>query len=401
VDYYIPLMEYQISDKLKNVHGSAIREIFDLLKRGNIISFAGGMPASITLPEKQIGEILQNIIPKYGVIECLQYESTQGKASLLSQIKTFLFEYKNIDAELQNMIVLAGGQQGIEFMCKTFVNKGDTVLVESPTYLSVLQIIQTYEGKAVGVHSGSDGLDIADLEKKIKEHKPKFLYVVPTFSNPTGGTYCTENRQKIVEITAKYGVMIFEDDPYSQIRFEGCSVPPIKTFDKAGNVVYVASFSKVIAPSLRIAVAVADPAVIGRFVIAKQSTDVCAPSISQLVVAEFLENNLAEHLNNIIPIYKEKRDQMVNCIEKYFPKSFIYDVPHGGMFVWGHFEGERDLLATFKEVVELGVAYLPGSHFFPDGSGKNTMRLNFSNATLEQIEKGIKILGEYFKGERK
>jgi len=391
-------MEYDISDKLKNVHGSAIREIFDLLKRGNIISFAGGMPASVTLPEKQINAILQNLISKYGVIECLQYESTQGKALLLEQIKTFLLEYKSVSTELQNMIVLAGGQQGIEFMCKAFVNKGDTVLVENPTYLSVLQIIQTYEGKAVGVHSGSEGLDIADLERKIKEHKPKFLYVVPTFSNPTGGTYSSENRQKVAEITAKYGVMVLEDDPYSQIRFEGEAVPPLKTFDKAGNVVYVASFSKIIAPSLRIAVAVADPAVIGRFVIAKQSTDVCAPSISQLVVAEFLKNNLTEHLKNIIPIYKEKRDQMVKYIEEYFPKSFIYDVPHGGMFVWGHFEGERDLLATFKEVVELGVAYLPGSHFFPDGSGKNTMRLNFSNATLEQIEKGVKILGEYFKG---
>jgi len=394
-------MEYDISDKLKNVHGSAIREIFDLLKRGNIISFAGGMPASVTLPEKQVNAILQSLISKYGVIECLQYESTQGKALLLEQIKTFLIEYKNISAELQNMIVLAGGQQGIEFMCKAFLNKGDTVLVENPTYLSILQIIQTYEGKAVGVHSGSEGLDIADLERKIKEHKPKFLYVVPTFSNPTGGTYSQKNRQKIAEITAQYGVMILEDDPYSQIRFEGEVVPPLKTFDKAGNVVYVASFSKIIAPSLRIAVAVADPAVIGRFVIAKQSTDVCAPSISQLVVAEFLKNNLAEHLKNIIPIYKEKRDQMVKCIEEYFPKSFIYDVPHGGMFVWGHFEGERDLLAIFKEVVELGVAYLPGSHFFPDGSGKNTMRLNFSNATLEQIEKGVKILGEYFKGECK
>ena len=394
-------MEYQISDKLKNVHGSAIREIFDLLKRGNIISFAGGMPASLTLPAKQIDEILQSLISKYGVIECLQYESTQGKALLLEQIRKFLLEYKNVNAELQNMIVLAGGQQGIEFMCKAFLNKGDTVLVENPTYLSVLQIIQTYEGKVQGVNSNSYGLDLADLEKKIKEHKPKFLYVVPTFSNPTGGTYSSENRQKIAEITAKYGVMVFEDDPYSEIRFEGNAVPPLKTFDKAGNVVYVTSFSKIIAPSLRIAVAVAEPAVIGRFVIAKQSTDVCAPSISQLVVAEFLKNNLAEHLKNIIPIYKEKRDQMVNCIEKYFPKSFIYQVPHGGMFVWGYFEGERDLLATFKEVVELGVAYLPGSHFFPDGSGKNTMRLNFSNATLEQIENGIKILGEYFKGECK
>ncbi|MDR1830423.1 MAG: PLP-dependent aminotransferase family protein [Candidatus Fibromonas sp.] len=389
-------MEYEISDKLKSVHGSAIREIFEILKKGNIISFAGGMPATLTLPSKQIDGILQNLISKYGVIECLQYESTLGKALLLEQLKSFLPEYKGINAETQNMIILSGGQQGIEFMCKTFVNKGDTVLVENPTYLSTLQIIQTYEGKAVGVNSNNDGLDLADLEEKIKTCKPKFLYVVPTFGNPTGGTYSTENRQKIAEITAKYKVMILEDDPYSEIRFEGSSVPSVKCFDKIENVVYLASFSKIIAPAMRIAVAVANPAIIGRFNISKQSTDVCSSSISQLIVAEFLKNNMAEHLKNIIPIYKEKRDQMVKCIDKYFPKSFKYQIPHGGMYVWGYFDDGRDLLAAFKEVVELGVAYLPGTHFFPDGSGKNTMRLNFSNATLEQIEKGVKTIGEYF-----
>jgi len=391
-------MEYYISDRLKNVHGSAIREIFDLLKKGNIISFAGGMPATQTLPSKQIEGILQNLISKYGVIECLQYESTLGKALLLEQAKKFLTEYKGINAELQNMIILSGGQQGIEFMCKTFVNKGDAVLVESPTYLSALQIIQTYEGKAVGVASNSDGLDLTDLEEKIKTHKPKFLYTVPTFGNPTGWTYSVENRQKIAEITAKYGVMILEDDPYSEIRFEGKAVPSIKCFDKAENVVYLASFSKIISPSMRIAVAVANPAIIGRFNISKQSTDVCSSSISQLIVAEFIQNNLAEHLKNIIPIYKEKRDQMVKCIEKYFPKSFKYQVPSGGMYVWGCFDNGRDLLAVFKDLINLGVAYLPGTHFFSDGSGKNTMRLNFSNATLEQIDKGIKTIGEYFGG---
>jgi 2-aminoadipate transaminase len=389
-------MEYEISDKLKSVHGSAIREIFDLLKKGNIISFAGGMPATLTLPSKQIDGILQNLISKYGVIESLQYESTFGKALLLEQLKKFLPKYKGINAELQNMIILSGGQQGIEFMCKTFVNKGDAVLVENPTYLSTLQIIQTYEGEAVGVASINNGLDLADLEEKIKRCKPKFLYTVPTFGNPTGGTYSVENRQKIAEITAKHKVMILEDDPYSEIRFEGEAVPSIKCFDKIENVVYLASFSKIIAPSMRIAVAVANPAIIGRFNISKQSTDVCSSSISQLIVAEFLENNLAEHLKNIIPIYREKRDQMVNCIEKYFPKSFKYQIPHGGMYVWGYFDDERDLLAAFKDVVNLGVAYLPGSHFFPDGSGKNTMRLNFSNATFEQIESGIKTMGEYF-----
>jgi len=391
-------MEYQISDRLKDISGNAIREIFDLLKKGDIISFAGGMPTTSTLPSVQIEKILDGLVSKYGVTECLQYESTRGKALLLEQLKKYLLKHKNISADIENMIVLSGGQQGIEYMCKAFVNKGDVVLVENPTYLAALQIIATYEGKAVGVDADKNGLDIKDLEQKIKTHKPKFLYVVPTFSNPSGGTYTAGNRKSIAEITGKYGVMVLEDDPYAEIRYDGERLPCIKTFDTCGNVIYVESFSKIIAPSLRIAVVVGNKQVIDKFIISKQATDVCNSSISQLVVAEFLKGEiLQKHLATIIPIYKEKRDRMVECLRKYMPETFIYEVPKGGLFLWGYFTDNRDLAADFKEVIKQKVAFLPGSHFFADGSGKNTMRLNFSNASLEQIEAGIKVLGEYFK----
>jgi len=391
-------MKYQISDKLKDITGNAIREIFDLLKKGDIISFAGGMPTTSTLPTKQIDEILCSLISKYGATECLQYESARGKTMLLEQLKKYLLNYKDITADTENLIVLSGGQQGIEYMCKTFLNKGDIVLVQNPTYLATLQIIKTYEGNAVGVDSTPDGLDISDLENKIKKHKPKFLYVVPTFSNPTGETYSIENRKAIAGITAKYDVMVLEDDPYAEIRYDGERLPCIKTFDKNDNVVYLASFSKTIAPSLRIAVAVGNIAVLDKFVICKQATDVCNPSISQLVVAEFLQGDtLEKHLAEIIPVYREKRDKMLECIEKYMPKTFVYQIPKGGLFLWGHFTDNRDTLADFKKVIEKKVAFLPGTHFYADGSGKNTMRLNFSNASLEQIEEGVKVLGEYFK----
>jgi 2-aminoadipate transaminase len=393
-------MEYKISDSLAGVSGSAIREILELLKRGEIISFAGGMPAASTLPSKQVTEMLNGIIEKYGVVECLQYESTRGKTKLLWELENFLKNYKGIEATEPEMIVLAGGQQGIQFMCKTFVNKDDVVLVEDPTYLSTLQIVATCQGKCVGVRADKNGLDLKDLEAKIKKHKPKLLYVVPTFSNPTGRTYTAENRQKIAEITAKHGVMVLEDDPYSEIRFDGEPVPTLKSFDKTGNVVYVASFSKIIAPALRIAVAVGNPTVIGRFVICKQSTDVCAPSMNQLLVARFLHGDtLKNHLDEIIPIYREKRDKMMDCIQRYMPSTFVADAPEGGMFIWGHFTDNRDVKEDFKKVVEgKKVAFLPGTHFYADGSGKNTIRLNFSNASLEQIENGIRAMGEYFGG---
>jgi 2-aminoadipate transaminase len=394
-------MLYAISDRLKHVSGNAVREIFELLKSGNIISFAGGMPSAQTLPAKEIDNILNGIVSRYGAIECLQYESTFGKVRLMQNIKPFLAEYKNLAVQNENIIVLSGAQQGIDFMCKTFVNKGDVVLVQDPTYLSVLQIAATYEGKCVGVASNDDGLDLIDLEKKIKKHKPKLLYAVPTFSNPTGGEYSLQNRKAIAALTAKHGVMVLEDDPYSEIRFEGEKLPSIKSFDTAGNVVYVASFSKIISPSLRVATTVCEPSIIAKFNVAKQSSDVCCSSISQLIVSEFLQGDvLKNHLANIIPVYREKRDKMTECIKQYMPNSFKCNVVKGGMFLWGEFIDGRDLMQDFRELINRHVAFLPGTHFFANGKGKNTMRLNFSNASSEQIEQGIRLIGEYFNGEK-
>ena len=389
-------MNYLLSNRMKDVSGSAIRELFELLKDPEIISFAGGWPTTETLPAKQVESILQNMVAKYGTTGVLQYESSRGKPLLLETLKQFLKKYKSINVSEENLAVISGGQQGIEYMCKLFVNEGDTVLVQDPTYLSTLQIIATYQGKAVGVKSDTNGLDLIDLEEKIKKHQPKMLYVVPTFSNPTGGTYSEENRRTIAEITAKYGVLVLEDDPYSQICYEGENILPIKTFDKTGNIFYMASFSKIISPSLRVAVIVGAPEIMGRFIIAKQSSDVCNSSISQLIVAEFLQGEVFEnHLKTIIPVYKEKRDKMIECMKKYFPEDFVYEVPKGGMFIWGYFKSGRDVMTAFKEILKSKVAILPGEHFYADGGGKNTMRLNFSNASLEQIERGIKIIGEY------
>nr|AGS52104.1 transcriptional regulator, GntR family domain / aspartate aminotransferase [uncultured bacterium contig00029] len=391
-------MTFTISDRLKNVSGSAIREIFELLKSGDIISFAGGMPSAQTLPAKEIDDILNGIVSRYGAIECLQYESTFGKARLMQSLKPFLAEYKNLSAENENMIVLSGAQQCIDFACKTFVNKGDVVLVQNPTYLSVLQIVATYEGKCVGVNSSEDGLDIKDLEEKMRKHKPKLLYAVPTFSNPSSGEYTLQNRKAIAELTARHGVMVLEDDPYSEIRFEGEKLPPLKSFDTAGNIIYVASFSKIISPSLRVAVAVCDPAIIAKFNISKQSTDVCSSSLSQLIVSEFLQGDaLKKHLANIIPAYRKKRDKMAECIKQHMPASFKCNAARGGMFLWGEFPDGRDLMPDFRKLIDKKVAFLPGTHFFAGGEGKNTMRLNFSNASPEQIEQGVRVMGEHFR----
>jgi len=388
----------KFSNRIKNVDGNAVREIFELLKEDEIISFAGGWPATETLPDKQIDVILQTLFAKYGVSECLQYDSTRGKTILIEALRKYLSEYKGVTAEDDNIIVTAGGQQGIEYMCKTFLDPGDRVLVQDPTYIAVLQIIKSYEGKPVGVASCEDGIDLADLEAKIVETKPKFLYIVPMFSNPTGARLSANNRLAIEEITAKHGVMVLEDDPYGGLGFDD-GVKEQRPGKLPPNVVYVTSMSKIIAPALRIGVAVGSREIIDKFIVAKQSTDVCPPAITQLVTAEFLDNYLAEHLARIKPIYKAKRDAMVSALQKYMPPTFQFEVQKGGMFVWGRFTDKKDTGAMFRRAVEAKVAYLPGAHFFADSKSveaQRTMRLSYSSVTLEEIECGVKALGELF-----
>jgi 2-aminoadipate transaminase len=393
---FVCIQKYNFSNRIQGVTGEAITEIFDLLKKPEIISFAGGLPATETLPATEIDEICKRLFSRYALADILQYGATRGHAVLLSELRKF-FAVKSIDAGDENLIVLAGGQQCIDYMCKVFVNAGDVVLVQDPTYLSVLQIVQTYEGRCVGVASAPDGLDIADLEAKIVRHKPRFLYVVPTFSNPTGESFSQKNRALIAQVASRYNLCVLEDDPYAEIRFEGAPIPTIKSFDKTGNVIYLQSFSKIVAPALRLAAVVGAKQIIEKFLVAKQSTDVCAPSVDQLVLAEFLKTELKAHLGKIIPIYKRKRDAMAAALKKYMPKQFKFEIPKGGLFIWGRLPGQ-DLLKAFPMALRRNVAYLPGVYFFADGKGRDTMRLNFSNAALGQIESGIKALGQLFGG---
>ena len=236
------------------------------------------------------------------------------------------------------------------------------------------------------------------MERKIIELKPKLLYLVPTFSNPTGKTLSISKRKKIAEITAKYNVMVLEDDPYSELRFEGERVRSIKSFDKAGNIIFTASFSKTVAPGLRCAYCIADKDVIKKLTIGKQATDVHTSSLSQAIINKYICDNLFEpHVEEIKKVYKEKKDAMTSAIEKYMPKRIKFTNPQGGLFIWGEINADIDTDEIFKDVcMKTKVAYVAGSTFFPGENVKNTFRLNYSNASKEQIEEGIKKLGGYF-----
>lgn len=393
-------MKYIYSDRMSKMNGAATREILKLLTRPEIISFAGGFPATQCLPQKEVQQIANELLSEGVATKVLQYGKTEGFPELIEQLIDYV---KSVNIEgigAENVQVISGGQQGIDLMSKVFINPGDAVLVENPTYLTALQIFDSYQAKIVGVDADKDGLIIEDLEAKIKKYNPKMLYCVPTFSNPTGKTYTVENRKKIAEITAKYGVMVLEDDPYGKLRLEGTPVPSLKSFDKAGNVVYVTSFSKVLSPGLRVGAAFGNAEVIRKIAIAKQGVDVTTSNLSQLICAEYMKRNLlSKNIEKSLPVYRERRDAMINAINKYMPEEYKYVKAEGGLFIWGEFNAPINTVELAPEAIKHDVAYIQGQVFYADGSGLNTMRLNFSNSTVDRIDLGIHRLGDMFKAE--
>ena len=391
-------MDYTFSERMKNMNGTATREIFKLLGDPSIISFAGGNPAIECLPTERVKEITGDICAAPDFARVLQYGLTAGFPELRELLCKYVESAGITGAKTENVLVISGGQQGIDLALKAFINPGDVILVEDPTYLAFLQLANSYEGVCVGVRANDDGLDLADLEEKIKKHSPKMLYCVPTFSNPTGKTYSAENRKAIAEMTAKYGVIVIEDDPYSKLRFKGEYVPSLKSYDTAGNVIFISSFSKIISPGNRTGVAVADPAVIRKMEIGKQGTDLHTPNLSQMITYEYLRRGyLKPDLEKAVEIYGRKKGAMSAAINKYMPEEFRCTDPDGGLFIWGKLPECIDTVKLLPEAIARKVAYIQGSVFFADGSGTNYIRLNYSYADIARIEEGIARLAELFK----
>ena len=391
-------MNYTFSERMKNMNGTATREIFKLLGDPSIISFAGGNPAIECLPTERVKEIANDICASPDFPRVLQYGLTAGFPEFRELLCKYVETAGIYGAKTENVLVISGGQQGIDLALKAFIDPGDVILVEDPTYLAFLQLANSYEGVCVGVKADENGLDLADLEAKIKKHKPKVLYCVPTFSNPTGKTYSAENRKAIAEMTAKYGVIVLEDDPYSKLRFKGEYLPAMKSYDEAGNIIFISSFSKIISPGNRTGVAVASPEIIRKMEIGKQGTDLHTPNLSQMITYEYLRRGYLEpDLEKTVKIYGEKKAAMSAAIAKYMPEEFECTDPDGGLFIWGRFPEKIDVVKIFPEAIARKVAYIQGCVFFADGSGTNYVRLNYSYASPAQIDEGIARLGELFK----
>ena len=360
-----------------------------------IISFAGGLPAPELFPVEGMKKATDKVYSEHGQ-QALQYGAAKGVTELRELILKRVKEKENVDAKLENVMVTTGSEQAIDLVGKAFVNPGDTVLVEEPTYLCALDVFRSYGAKFVSVPMDEDGMKMDALEEALKAHpETALVYTVPNFQNPTGRTMPAERRKKFAELAAKYDVPVLEDNPYGDIRFAGEHVPSVKSFDHAGKVFYMSTFSKILAPGFRLGWLVADPKVIEKLTVLKQSADLHTDNLVQYVVTEFCkENDVDAHVKEISDLYGKRKQLMIDGIKKYFPKDVKYTDPEGGMFLWVEVPGVTDTVELFKQCLEHNVAFVPGDPFFAGKPQPGTFRLNYSNMQEDQIEVGLKRLGE-------
>ncbi len=383
----------RFASRFDGVTGSAIREIFKMIAKPGMISFAGGNPAKSALPDDVVSRIAQEVLAQDGKA-ILQYGATEGYAPFLESLKAYA--QAQLGCEIPGILPTTGSTQAMDLLCKALINPGDVILVEDPTFLGNMQCMRLYQANLVPVESDEGGIIIEKLEEAIIKHHPKILYTIPTFQNPTGITLAADRRKPIAELAAKYGVIVAEDDPYRDLRYSGTPLPSIKSYDKEGWVVFLGSFSKIISPGLRVGFMAGDPAILRKCTIGKQSADVHTANLNQAIVDQFLRQNLLPaHIASICQSYKAQMNAMLDELAT-FPEGTRYTRPEGGLFIWVELPEGIDVKALLEKCVEHHVAYVPGTHFFSDGGHENTLRLNFSNSTIEQIHEGMAVLREVF-----
>lgn len=388
-------MKYEFTNRMAKVKASAIREILKATANPEIISFAGGNPAAEAFPVKEIQSISQDIL-KNEPIRVLQYGITEGDNDLIEAAIQF-FNRKEIAFKTgDQMIITSGSQQIMEFAAKCLCNEGDVVICENPSFLGALNAFKSLGAELRGIEYKNGQLDLEDLEKALNENpKPKFMYLIPNFQNPTGLTMSLEMRQKILGLAKKYEVLILEDNPYGDLRFEGDDIPSIKSLDEDGLVIYAASLSKIIAPGMRVACCMGPQEVVSKFTVAKQASDVHSNLWAQRVMARYLKDyDMDEHIHTIREIYKKKCYLMLDEMKKYFHPDVQYTVPTGGMFIWVTLPKNIDMQTFVKEALKQNVAVVPGNAFLDDDTKEcHSFRMNFSTPTDEKIKQGVKILG--------
>ena len=381
-----------IADRTHRMSVNAIREILKVVAQPGMISLAGGIPAPESFPMDIIHNLSREVIETYGS-SAFQYGPTEGFTPLRKQLADHLNKKKGFQVQPEQVFVSSGSQGALDAVGKTLISKNDKIGVESPTYLGAIQAFDPYEPDYITFDTDGDGLIPESLETVLRKTRLKFIYLVPTFQNPTGRTLTRERREHIAEILVRYDTLLIEDDPYSDLRYDGGPLKPIKTM-APDHVLYIGTLSKVFAPGLRVGFYVPPALLKDWLVIIKQGVDLHTSTFNQALAAEYLSrNHLEHHLPHIIALYKPKRDAMLKALANYFPAKFTCSRPQGGMFVW--VEGPRgyNMEALYQRAVKENVAFVPGKYFFADSqNGMETMRLNFSMADEATIDHAICVL---------
>ena len=392
-------MEYRFSDKIASLKPSAIREVLKATSVPGMIPFAAGNPAPDAFPVAEVQEIAADIL-KNRPIDALQYGVTEGYPELISLIKTRMKSKYGIGRDFDSIIITSGARQGVALSSNVRGNEGDVVICESPSFIGSLNCFRSYNAKLVGVPVDADGMNIEALEKALDENpNAKMIYTIPNFQNPAGVTMSLEKRRKLYELAKAHNVMILEDNPYGDLRVAGEDVPNIKSFDEDGIVIYSGSFSKILAPGIRIGFTVAPAPVVAKMTVGKQAVDVHTTQLMQMIVAEWMKRyDVDEHIEKIRKIYRRKLNLMCDMIDSELGDAVSYVRPEGGLFIWCELPEDVDALEFVKKSAENMVALVPGTAFLTDVDGKsNAVRFNFSTPADDKIVEGMKILGRVIK----
>ncbi len=386
-------MNKSYSRRVQNSKKSFIREMLQLAQQKNVISFAGGLPNAKLFPIPELQEITANVLQKYQGI-ALQYNRTEGFYPLRQLIADIHNTKFNLNVKPENFLVTSGSQQGIDLIGRLFLDPDDDLVLEEPSYVGAIEAFAAYEPRMTAIPLEGDGINLEIFEAYLATHRPKLFYTVPTFQNPSGSTYSLEKRQAVARLLNKHQVILVEDDPYRELRFSGQHIPPISSF-MDNREILLGSCSKIIVPGIRVGSIMASREIIERLTTAKQATDVHSSILSQILIYEYLTNyNCQNHINKVKEYYQNNGTLMVAAIKKYFPSEVKYTTPGGGMFIWVELPASCSSLDLFNRTIARNVAFVPGDPFFLNQTNSNCFRLSYCNSTVEQIDEGIKILGE-------
>lgn len=392
-----------LSQSAMGMKRSAIREILKLLQKPGMISFAGGLPAPETFPVNDLKKIALEVLEKDGAF-ALQYSTTEGDP-LLRQMLVERHNRQGLNIGIENVIITSGSQQALDLIARIFIDPGDHVLCGLPSYLGGINAFISYGAKMKGIPLDDHGMRPEEIEKTVitsKElgRKIKFIYIIPDFQNPAGITVPESRRQKIIEIAEKYDLLIVEDSPYREIRFEGKSQQMMCGLDNTGRVITLSTFSKIFAPGFRVGWVIGQPVILDKIVLAKQTADLCTSAFVQRILARYIEKGLLElNLPKTIALYRDRRDFMLQCLTRYMPDEVSWTKPEGGLFLFVTLPSKLNAAAVLKKAIDHNVAFVEGSSFFCNDQGQNTMRINFSYSDRKDIESGVERLSEVIKNE--